>query len=46
MDDALLAFRPVHPRVGKVSENDPGLLEPYPDAPPVEGLMTDAPGPG
>ncbi|MFL1461865.1 SOS response-associated peptidase [Roseococcus sp. DSY-14] len=44
LDDALLAFRPVHPRVGKVSENDPALLEPYADAPPIEGLMTDAPG--
>ncbi len=44
LDDALLAFRPVHPRVGKVSENDAALLEPYGDAPPVAGLMTDTPG--
>lgn len=43
LDDALLAFWPVHPRVGKVSENDAGLLARHGDAPPVEGLMDDSP---
>ena len=43
LDDALLAFQPVHPRIGKVGENDAALLERYPDAPPVEGLMDDRP---
>ena len=41
----LLAFWPVHPRVGKVSENDAGLLARHGDAPPVEGLMDDNPYP-
>ncbi len=44
LDDSLLAFRPVHPRVGKVAENDPALLEPYDDAPSIEGLTAGAPG--
>ncbi len=44
LDDALLAFWPVHPRVGKVSENDATLLDRYGEAPPVEGLMDDRPG--
>ncbi len=43
LDDSLLAFWPVQPRVGKVAENDAGLLERYGDAPPVEGLMDDRP---
>ena len=38
LDDALLRFWPVHPRVGKVSENDAGLLEPDPSAPELPEL--------
>jgi putative SOS response-associated peptidase YedK len=38
LDDALLRFWPVRPRVGKVSENDAGLLEPDPSAPELPEL--------
>ena len=38
LDDALLRFWPVHPRVGKVSENDAELLEPDLSAPELPEL--------